>query len=90
MRPQLLVSGILVMLLGAMFYLLQIPLVYYWSLPFLAGGALMAAASLFVSESPGPLRPPEGYVFCRFCSGLVPVKAERCPTCNGLQGGGGG
>ena len=85
MRSQLLVSGVLIMLMGAAFYFLQIPLVYYWSVVFIAGGAIMAAASPFVSDSQGPVQAPEGYRFCRFCSAAVPVQAERCPQCNGLQ-----
>ncbi len=85
MRSQLLVSGILVMLMGAAFYLLQIPLVYYWSVVFVGGGALMALASPFVSESQGPVQAPEGYRFCRFCSAPVPLRADRCPLCNGIQ-----
>lgn len=85
MRPQLLVSGLLVMLPGAVCHFLGIPLVYFWSLPLLVGGALMAIASLFMSESPGLVPPPEGYHFCRFCSRLVPVQAEGHPSCNGLQ-----
>ena len=89
MRPQLMISGLLVILLGASFYFLQIPLVYYWSVAFVVGGAIMAAAGLLVSESAGPVQPPEGYRFCRYCSAVVSQKAERCPECNGLQQPGG-
>jgi len=89
MRSQLLVSGILVMLLGVALYVLQMPLAFAWSLVFIAGGGLMAGASLFVAESEGPVTPPEGYRFCRFCSAAVPRQALRCPKCNGLQQTGG-
>jgi len=85
MRPQLLVAGVLVALTGGVFYVLEIPLVYSWSLPFLVGGALMAALSPFLSESQGSLEPPEGFRFCAFCSTPVPVSQERCTYCNGLQ-----
>lgn len=85
MRSQLLVAGILVALMGAAFYLLQVPLVYFWSLPFVIGGGLMAAASPFLPERAGPLEPPEGYRFCAFCSTPVPLTSDRCPHCNGLQ-----
>jgi len=85
MRSQLMVSGALVMLLGAAFYIIQIPLAFAWSLVFVVGGAVMAGASLFAAESTGPVTPPEGYRFCRFCSATVPLQEARCPKCNGLQ-----
>ena len=85
MRSQLLVSGTLVALLGVSFLILQIPLAYSWSLVFVAGGALMAGASFFAAESTGPVTPPDGFRFCRFCSATVPLEAPRCPRCNGLQ-----
>ncbi len=85
MRPQLFAGGLLVALMGAGFYALQLPFVYYWSVPFVAGGILMVAVSFFMSESPGPLVPPEGFRFCVFCSAPVPVTSERCPHCNGVQ-----
>ncbi len=85
MRPQLLLAGLLVMLLGATFYFLELPFAFYWSVPFVIGGAAMAIASPFVSESPGPVRPAEGYRFCRFCSAQIPSDSERCPHCNGIQ-----
>jgi hypothetical protein len=85
MRSQLLVAGILIALMGGAFYILEVPLVFFWSLPFLAGGGLMAIASLFLPERTGEIEPPEGYRFCRFCSNPVPLTAERCPRCNGLQ-----
>lgn len=85
MRPQLLVGGILVALMGAGFYVLQLPLVYFWSVPFGIGGAIMIVASFFMSETAGPPAPPEGYRFCVYCSAPVPVSSERCPQCNGVQ-----
>jgi len=85
MRPQLLVGGLLVAAMGAGFYVLQLPLVFFWSLPFIIGGAIMMVVSFFVAESLGPVQPPEGFRFCPFCSTPVPTGAERCPHCNGLQ-----
>lgn len=85
MRPQLFTSGLLVILLGVGFYILRIPIAYSWSIVFVAGGALMAIASFFVSEGTGPIQAPKGYRFCRYCSAAVPLQAERCPQCNGLQ-----
>jgi len=85
MRPQLLVGGLLVALMGAGFYALEIPFVYFWSVPFVAGGAIMIVASLFLPESSGPMTPPPGFRFCVFCSTPVPLTSERCPQCNGLQ-----
>jgi hypothetical protein len=75
----------MVSLLGAALYILELPLVFFWSLPFLAGGILMVGASLFLSEGAGPVEPLEGYRFCVFCSAPVKLTAERCATCNGLQ-----
>ena len=85
MRPQLLVGGLFVALLGAVFFILPLPLVYAWSVPLVVGGGLMCLASFFMSESPGPVKPPGGFRFCVFCSSQVPIASERCPHCNGLQ-----
>ena len=85
MRSELLVAGLMIALMGVVFFLLQVPLVYYWSLPFVIAGGLMAVVSPFVPERAGPIEPPEGYRFCAFCSSPVPLTSERCPNCNGLQ-----
>jgi hypothetical protein len=85
MRPQLLGGGLLVAAMGGGFYALQLPFVYFWSIPFLIGGAMMAAASFFLPETTGPVEPPEGFRFCPFCSTPVPLGAERCPHCDGVQ-----
>jgi hypothetical protein len=85
MRPQLLVGGLFVALLGAVFYILPLPLTYAWSVPLVVGGGLMCLASFLLSESPGPVKPPEGFRFCVYCSAQVPIASERCPHCNGLQ-----
>lgn len=85
MRPQLLAGGLLVAAMGAGFYVLPLPFVYFWSVPFVIGGALMAMASFFLPETSGPLQPPEGFRFCPFCSTPVPLGSERCPHCNGVQ-----
>lgn len=85
MRSQLFLGGLMVALMGAGFYVLEIPLVYFWSLPFVIGGALMSVASWFMKESEGPVEPPEGYRFCVYCSTPVKLAAERCSHCNGLQ-----
>lgn len=79
------VAGVMIVLLGAVFYLLQVPLVYFWSIPFAIGGGVMAVASLMMSESEGPIEAPEGYRFCVFCGTPVKLIADRCPHCNGLQ-----
>jgi hypothetical protein len=71
--------------MGAGFYVLALPFIYFWSVPFLIGGGVMMVASFFLRESPGPMSPPEGYRFCVFCSTPVPMASERCPHCNGLQ-----
>jgi hypothetical protein len=70
---------------GAVFYLLAVPLAYFWSVPFMTGGVIMVVASYFLPEGQAPLAPPEGYKFCVFCSTPVPEDAERCPHCNGYQ-----
>jgi hypothetical protein len=84
-RSQLLVAGLVIMAMGALFYALQLPLIYFWSIPFLIGGGIMAAASPFLSEWHGPVQPPEGYRFCIFCSIPVELDEARCPRCNGVQ-----
>ena len=85
MRPQLLAAGILVSLLGGALYILEIPLVYFWSIPFAVGGLVMAGASFLLQEGAGPVEPPAGYRFCVFCSNPVKVTEKRCDRCNGLQ-----
>ena len=87
MRPQLFVGGLLVALMGAGFYALQLPFVYFWSIPFVIGGGVMMVASLFLPESEGPVKPPEGFRFCVYCSTPVSLVSERCPRSNGVQPG---
>lgn len=89
MRPQLLAGGLFVALLGVALYALQLPLVFFWSLPFAIAGGIMVLASFFLPEGPGPIKPPEGYRFCVFCTNPVQLASERCPRCNGLQPKGG-
>ncbi len=84
-RPQLFIGGLLVALTGGGFYVSQLPFVYFWSIPFAIVGAIMMVASLFLSETEGPVKPPEGFKFCVFCSTAVPLNSERCPHCNGIQ-----
>lgn len=85
MRPQLVGAGVLVIILGAVFYVLAIPLVFFWSIPFAIGGAVMMGVGLLIPESAGPVEPPEGYRFCPFCSSPVRLDATRCDHCNGIQ-----
>jgi len=85
MRPQLLFGGLLVAGMGAGFYLLELPFVYFWSLPFGVAGVIMMIMGFFVSESAGPVQPPEGHRFCPFCSTPVEIGVDRCPHCNGVQ-----
>ena len=85
MRPQLLVGGLLVAAMGAGFYFLQLPLVYFWSLPFGIAGIIMVTIGFIISESEGRVQPPEGHRFCPFCSTPVKIGMERCPNCNGVQ-----
>jgi hypothetical protein len=89
MRPELLAGGLLVMALGALLFVVALPFLYFWSIPFVVGGAFMAVASLFLAEGRGPVTPPPGYRFCVFCTAPVPENASRCPRCNGLQPTGG-
>jgi len=85
MRPQLLAGGLIVAVTGVGFFALQIPFVYFWSVPFAIGGSIMVIASFMLPESSGPVTAPEGFRFCVFCSAPVPLSSERCPQCNGVQ-----
>ena len=82
MRPQLFWGGVLVLIAGAGLWLI---LVLDIGIPLAIGGGIMLAASFFLSEGPGPLTPSPGFRFCAFCSTPVPLSAERCQHCNGLQ-----
>jgi len=84
-RSQLMVAGVMILLMGIALYATQIPLVYFWSVPFVVGGAIMSAASFFLTESRGAVQPPQGYRFCVFCGTPVRLEAERCTHCNGQQ-----
>lgn len=88
MRPQLLGAGALVIVMGAGFYVLAIPLAFFWSIPFVVGGLVMAGVSFLLPESRGPVEPPEGYRFCAYCSNPIKLDAARCDRCNGVQPGG--
>jgi len=85
MRPQLLFGGLLVAAMGAGFYILELPFVYFWSLPFGIAGVIMVIIGFFAPEGQGPVQPPEGHRFCPFCLTPVQIGVERCPHCNGLQ-----
>jgi hypothetical protein len=75
----------MIIALGVVLYLLQVPLVFFWSIPFAAAGLLMVVAGIILPEGGGPVQPPEGYRFCVFCGTPVKLDAERCDHCNGLQ-----
>jgi len=53
--------------------------------PLVIGGLLMVLAAPFLKPSELPVKPPEGYKFCVYCSETIPVGAERCTRCNGIQ-----
>jgi hypothetical protein len=78
-----------VVALGALLFVVALPFLYFWSIPLMVGGGVMALASFFLAETEGPVTPPPGYRFCVFCSTPVPEEASRCPRCNGLQPSGG-
>ncbi len=85
MRSQLFVAGVMLIVLAVIFFALQLPLVFFWSVPFGIAGLIMVAVAPFLSESEGPVKPPEGYAFCAFCGNLIPSDAVRCSLCNGKQ-----
>jgi hypothetical protein len=82
MRPQLFAGGLFALVTGGIFYF---TLFLYISVPLAVGGALMMAASFFLSEGPGPIAPPPGFKFCIYCATPVTLDSNRCPHCNGLQ-----
>ncbi|MDA4127961.1 MAG: hypothetical protein OK422_00615 [Thaumarchaeota archaeon] len=92
MRTPLFFAGLMTTALGALFFLLgallptsggAVP--FLWSVPFVAGGLLMAGIAPFLKESEGPVEAPAGFGFCAFCSSYVKLDAERCDHCGGLQ-----
>ncbi len=85
MRSQLLFAGAFAVVVGVLFYVLELPVVFAWSIPLIVGGGLMVLLSPFLKESEGPLTPPEGYRFCVFCSTPVALGTERCGHCGGRQ-----
>ncbi len=85
MRSQLFVAGAFALGLGVIFYAFELPLAFALSFPLVLSGAFMMLLSPFLKESEGPVRPPEGFQFCVFCSTLVPGGAERCDHCGGRQ-----
>lgn len=85
MRPQLLTGGLLVALMGLGFYVLALPFAFFWSIPFGVAGVIMIVAGFFLPETEGPVRPPEGFRFCPYCSTPVSLSSERCPYCDGVQ-----
>ena len=77
-------SGFAALGLGILFYLLEIPIVFLWSFPFMAGGLIFILIGLLVKESE-LIELPAGERFCPFCSSSVFLGMERCENCNGLQ-----
>ena len=61
----------------------SVPLAF--SVPFVAAGLGMMAASPFLKPSDLPVRPPDGHKFCPYCSSTIPADAVRCPKCDGVQ-----
>jgi hypothetical protein len=84
-RSKLFISGLMMVGLAVLFFGLQLPLVYFWSIPFGIAGIIMMLVAPFLKESEGPISPPEGYVFCVFCGNLMPRDIKRCSVCNGVQ-----
>jgi hypothetical protein len=82
MRSQLVIAGLFTLGIGGVLY---ITLGFYVSYFLAIGGVVMVVVSFFLEESEGPVRPPEGSVYCVFCSTLVNKSAERCDHCGGLQ-----
>jgi len=85
MRSSLVLTGIIIAILGLVLYFLELPFAFLWSFPFMIGGVVFVVAGSFLKESTGQVEPPEGYKFCLFCNNPVPLSAERCDHCNGLQ-----
>ncbi len=56
-----------------------------WGGVTLAAGLVLAGIGLIAKEREGAIEPPAGHRFCPFCSTPVPLTAERCPQCNGVQ-----
>lgn len=85
MRPQLLFGGVLVALMGLGLFVLALPFAYFWSIPFAVAGVIMIVGGFLLGETEGPVKPPEGFRFCPYCSTPVPLSSERCPHCDGVQ-----
>ncbi len=56
-----------------------------WGALTIAAGLVLAGAGVVAKEKEGRVEPPMGTKFCVYCSTPVPLAAERCPNCNGLQ-----
>lgn len=85
MRPQLFITGIMLIIVAILFYSLEIPFVFFWSIPFGISGLIMVIAAPFLKEAETRIKPPEGYRFCVYCSNTIPLESERCFYCNGKQ-----
>ncbi len=85
MRPSLILTGIITGGLGLSFYVLEIPVLFTWSFPFMIGGLVFVAVGAFAKETLGHIEPPDGYVFCVFCNAAILVGTRKCERCNGVQ-----
>ena len=85
MRSSLVVAGIFTAGLGVLFYVLEIPFVFSWSLPFMLGGIVFVAAGAIIADTSGSVDPPPGHVFCVFCEAPILVGTKKCERCNGTQ-----
>ena len=55
-----------------------------WGVLTITAGAVLAGVGAVSKERVG-VEPPAGHRFCAYCSAPVPLTAERCPECNGVQ-----
>jgi hypothetical protein len=85
MRSRLFFAGAMMLIFSAVLFVLQLPLVFFWSIPFGISGIIMMIVAPFLKESEGPVKPPDGYVFCVYCSNVISASATRCNYCNGKQ-----
>jgi hypothetical protein len=71
--------------MGLLFYILELPFVFEWSIPFMLAGLVFLLIGALAKETTTHIEPPPGYNFCVFCGTAILIGTKKCDRCGGTQ-----